>query len=392
MPRARRPIDVHHQAAQVPEQERIERTPWKCQRLQAIRLAMEGQETYRRIAAIVRATSGTLCQWLGWYRQGGIEELLGHANGAKGGKTPRFSPEQWERFRAELEKGRWRTARDAQRWLREELGLVIVRKEVYRHLGKRGARLKVGRRSHVKKDPVATEAFKSGGLEAKLAALALPPRTPVRVWVLDEARFGLHTEHRRMWGLRGVRVIVPHQQKDEWDYTYGAVEVSRAGSVFCFQSTVHLEASGKFIDQIVAHDPAAIHGSPICRPPLVPSASSVLIQDGAGFASACRPRPSGCAIAQAVSLRSAHLPENDPRLAANVRGITLPAYSPELNPVEKLWDQMKDAICNRVFATVEALREALTGWLEEFWSDGTRAFSLIGRGWLLASVNAGAKN
>ena len=62
-----------------------------------------------------------------------------------------------------------------------------------------------------------------------------------------------------MWALPGVRVIVPHQQKYEWDYTYGAVEVSRAGSVFCFQSTVHQEASGKFLDQIVAHDPAAIH-------------------------------------------------------------------------------------------------------------------------------------
>ena len=34
---------------------------------------------------------------------------------------------------------------------------------------------------------------------------------------------------------------------------------------------------------------------------------------------------------------------------------------------------------------------ALAGWLAEFWSDGARALSLIGRGWLLASVNAGAK-
>ena len=354
MPRPRQPIDVHHQAAQVLEQERTERTAWKLQRLQAIRLAMEGEETYQRIAGIVRTTSASLCKWIGWFRQGGIDELLGHANGAKGGKTPRFDPPQWERFRAELAKGTWRTARDAQRWLKEELGLVIARKEVYRHLGKLGARLKVGRRSHVKKDPVATEAFKTGGLEAKLAALALPPRTPVRVWVLDEARFGLHTEHRRMWGLPGVRVLVPHQQKYEWDYTYGAVEVSRAGSVFCFQSTVHQEASGKFLEQIVAHDPAAIH---------------VIIQDGAGF----------------------HLPENDPRLPAQVRVITLPAYSPELNPVEKLWDHLKDAICNRVFASVEELRAALTAWIEAFGSDGAQALSLIGRGWLLASVNAGAK-
>jgi hypothetical protein len=80
-----------------------------------------------------------------------------------------------------------------------------------------------------------------------------------------------------MWGLRGVRVIVPHQQKYEWDYTYGAVEVTRAGSVFCFQSTVNQEASGKFLEQIAAHDPAAIH---------------VVIQDGAAFIFPKTPR--GC--------------------------------------------------------------------------------------------------
>ncbi len=59
--------------------------------------------------------------------------------------------------------------------------------------------------------------------------------------------------------------------------------------------------------------------------------------------------------------------------------------------MEKLWDHLKDAVCNRVFATVEELREALTAWLQEFWSDGARALSLLRRGWLLASVNAGAK-
>ena len=59
--------------------------------------------------------------------------------------------------------------------------------------------------------------------------------------------------------------------------------------------------------------------------------------------------------------------------------------------MEKLWDHLKDEICNRVFATVEELREALTARIEEFWSDANRALSLIGRGWLLASVNAGDK-
>jgi glutamate mutase epsilon subunit len=92
----------------------------------------------------------------------------------------------------------------------------------------------------------------------------------------------------------------------------------------------------------------------------------VLIQDGAGF----------------------HLPNSHARLPDNVRVLTLPAYSPELNPVEKLWDQIKDVLCNRAFKNLDELRAFITSWLEGFWADAQRAFSLIGRGWLLAGVNA----
>ena len=148
MSRLRRPIDVHQHAALVLEREQSESSAWKRQRLQAIRLAMEGRDTYARIAGIVRCSTASLSKWIGWFRAEGIEGLLGHVNGASGGKEPRFSPPQWERFRAEVAKGQWRTAWDAQHWLREELGLEIAQKEVYRHLGKLGARLKVGRRSH----------------------------------------------------------------------------------------------------------------------------------------------------------------------------------------------------------------------------------------------------
>jgi len=107
------------------------------------------------------------------------------------------SAQPWELFRAELAKGQWRTARDAQHWLKKELGLEIADKEVYRHLGKLRARLKVGCRSHLKKDPDAEAACRNGGLEEKLDALSIPAGRLWRVWVTDAARFGLHTGHRR---------------------------------------------------------------------------------------------------------------------------------------------------------------------------------------------------
>ena len=35
--------------------------------------------------------------------------------------------------------------------------------------------------------------------------------------------------------------------------------------------------------------------------------------------------------------------------------VTLPAYSPELNPIEGLWDQIKGRLGNRVFDTLAEL-------------------------------------
>ncbi len=42
-----------------------------------------------------------------------------------------------------------------------------------------------------------------------------------------------------------------------------------------------------------------------------------------------------------------------------MRILTLPAYSPKLNPIEGLWDQLKDALCHRVFDTLAELEVVL---------------------------------
>jgi transposase len=93
-----------------------------------------------------------------------------------------------------------------------------------------------------------------------------------------------------------------------------------------------------------------------------PEAIHVVLWDGAGF----------------------HPGDGDPGAPTNVRLIALPPYSPELNPVEKLWDQLKDRLCNRVFASLESLEAVLTEALREFWQDARRVVSLIGNGWLRA--------
>jgi len=118
---------------------------------------------------------------------------------------------------------------------------------------------------------------------------------------------------------------------------------------------VNKEATRLHLEQIAKTDPASMH---------------VIIWDGAGF----------------------HHADSDPELPENIRTIKLPAYSPELNPIEKLWDIVKDVICNRLYADLEELEESITECLRTYWEDATRVHSLIGDGWLIAEVNATNQN
>ena len=80
------------------------------------------------------------------------------------------------------------------------------------------------------------------------------------------------------------------------------------------------------------------------------------------------------------------------QLPANVRMITLPPYSPELNPVERLWDVIKDRICNRAWEDLEELTGAISVVLAESWSTPRKVRSLIGEGWLLDTANASSQS
>jgi hypothetical protein len=110
----------------------------------------------------------------------------------------------------------------------------------------------------------------------------------------------------------------------------------------------------RYLEDLTSNDPEVVH---------------ILIRDQAGF----------------------HLRDGDPRLPANIRIIDLPPYSPELNPCEQLWDLIKDELGNRIFETIEHLREATIPILKRWWEDTERVLSLIGRPWLQDEANASCK-
>ncbi len=338
-------------AAVIEERHAKERDGRKKNRLLAVKLVARGEHTSAQIADLCGIARGHLFEWMKTLRAGGLEALLQREKpGPKEGSRRNLSPAAAAELERKLAAGEFVTAVAAQRWLREAHGVERSYQTVWRWLKKAGGVLLVPRPSHSKKDPAAAGKFRVG-LAEKLEALELPAGSRVKLWMMDEARFGLHTEMRRLWACKGQRPVVTRQIKYQWDYLYGSLDVIGGQAHFCQIPSVNQDWDRRYLENLAATDEEAIH---------------VLIRDQAGF----------------------HLRDGDPRLPPRVRLLDLPAYSPELNPCEQLWDLIKDEIGNRVFATIRELREAVRPALQRFWTDPASVLRLVGRSWLLDQANA----
>jgi transposase len=66
----------------------------------------------------------------------------------------------------------------------------------------------------------------------------------------------------------------------------------------------------------------------------------------------------------------------------------LPPYSPELNPVELLFRQLRQRLANRIFADLQELEATITEVLMEFWQEPAKLQQLTGFGWWLDGLRS----
>ena len=334
----------------IKERIRAATDPRDKERLQVVLWATSGQHSLDELARLAGRARSTIQIWLDHFTAGGLVKVL-ERESPPGPTSPVAAPKVQEQLQAGLKAGHWRTAGQVAAWLQEAHGIKRAAKSLYYWLGKVGGALRVPRPCHVKQNPAAVAVFRAE-LETNLEKLHLPKDRAVKIWVADESRFGLHTQSRRCWALRGQRVVRAQEQRYEWEYVYGAVEVVQGLAQFQFLPSVSLELSRGFLRQIAESDSQAEH---------------VVIWDQAGF----------------------HPRTGDAQLPARIHLLPLPPYSPELNPVEGLWDQTQDVTCNQHFADLDQLEEALTAALRPFWEIPARALSLV-HYWLHTQANATA--
>jgi transposase len=65
--------------------------------------------------------------------------------------------------------------------------------------------------------------------------------------------------------------------------------------------------------------------------------------------------------------------------------VLLPPYSPELNPIERLWEAIKAEIANELYPTIEALMEKVASVLKSYTKEMIQ--SLTSYPYLIDAVN-----
>ena len=165
-------------------------------------------------------------------------------------------------------------------------------------------------------------------LQGKLGEIVASWRNgrPLRLMFQDEARFGRISDTRSCWCRRPARPLVKAMVTQQYTYAYGAVSPQDG----CFDSLVlphvNTECMQIFLDEIARRHP---------------DDNVVMVLDGAGWHKS----------------KDFHLPEN-------LRLLFLPPYSPELNPQEHLWDELREKYFhNRVFDSIDALEDHLVAAL-----------------------------
>ena len=174
------------------------------------------------------------------------------------------------------------------------------------------------------------------------------PERPVRIFCQDESRFGLLPVQRRRMTLRGVKPVGSVQYCFENFYVYGAVEPTTGESFFLelpYRNTVHFQI---FLEEFAHHYQDTLN--------------IVLLDNGS------------CHKAKALVIPD------------NVACLFLPPYSPELNPIERLWQDMKAQLAWVLAARLEALEHRVATILRHYSTAAMR--SLTAYPYVVQAVNA----
>ena len=163
----------------------------------------------------------------------------------------------------------------------------------------------------------------------------------------DEARFGRSQDPRACWAPPGIRPVVAAQFVREYIYAYAAVSPHDGTLEALVLPFVDAAAMSLFLAEVAQRHPEEF---------------LLLVLDGAGWHHA-----------------------QELVVPANMRLLPLPPYSPELNPAEHLWDEIREKwFANTVFTSLDAVEDQLVAALATLEAEPSRVAGLTAFPWITA--------
>ncbi len=181
------------------------------------------------------------------------------------------------------------------------------------------------------------------------ACPGLPPGTPIEIWFQDEMRVGQKGTLTRVWAETGSRPRAVRSDGYRSVYLFGAVCPARDLGCALILPRCDTAAMALFLAELSGH--------------VAPGAHAIVVLDGAGWHTA-----------------------RDLRWPANLTPLPLPAYSPELNPQERVWEFLRQHhLALRRFLDHTALLDACQDAWRRFIGAPGRIRSLCSYPWATVS-------
>ena len=163
------------------------------------------------------------------------------------------------------------------------------------------------------------------GLKKNLAAILIA-HPDAELFCFDEARFGTHSKLGHGWFPKGSRTGVKVSLGYQNFYVYGAANPTSGKKFILLLPNVNTACMNVFLEEFALE---------------LGDKKAIVIMDGAGWHKS-----------------------KDLLVPKNIIPVFLPAYSPELNPIERLWLHIKHhVIRNRIYESVSKLEDEVCAFI-----------------------------
>ena len=188
-------------------------------------------------------------------------------------------------------------------------------------------------------------------MKAALLGSTTAAGKPIEIWFQDEARVGQQGTLEYIWAPRGSRPLAVRDNRRDSVYLFGALCGHRAAGAAVIMPAANSEAMSEHLKEISTQIAPGAHAASIC--------------DGAGW----------------------HRRGDKLTVPDNIALLPLPPYSPELNPMENVWDYLRgNKLSHAIWKTYDDIVEACANAWRFLIDDPDRIRSITRREWACVNV------